>query len=268
MGDTDSVMPEWAGFTEQLRRHLAEDDPANFLTWPIVLHTMFVRYAPFVVRELLYLRANDWSRWKRAIREHPFGRPPRYPLYPWSSGNLIHHAYSFARFEREAGVRVEDMGCIVEFGGGYGSMCRLASNLGFKGRYLIYDLPELGRLQSRYLTEVGARNWSCTSEWPAIEAKIDSKPTLLIATWSLSEAPVQLREQVLSTPFDFLLVAFQRQFGGVDNEMYFRAWAERRGLFGAIHPIKHLEGASYLIGQIPAALQGDGTGVTTAPRHA
>ena len=46
-------------------------------------------------------------------------------------------------------------GVIVEFGGGYGSMCRLLHKLGFSGQYFIYDLPEFVALQRYFLKSIG-----------------------------------------------------------------------------------------------------------------
>src|SRR5207244_11597755 len=50
---------------------------------------------------------------------------------------------------------VDDLACVLEFGGGYGSMCRLFHNLGFRGRYLIFDLPAFSALQRFFLRSIG-----------------------------------------------------------------------------------------------------------------
>jgi hypothetical protein len=49
------------------------------------------------------------------------------------------------------GSCLHDADCIVEFGGGFGSMCRLIGALGFRGRYVIFDLPPVLALQRYYL---------------------------------------------------------------------------------------------------------------------
>ena len=138
---------EWLGFLAQLRENIRNNDPREFLRWPVIMQTMFVTFPPFVLNELRFLRAQNWrGRWKEAIRESDVGRPHRYPLYPASSGNLIHYAYHLASFEQRMRASISDMGCVVEFGGGYGGMCRLIHRLGFKGRYVIFDLPYFSAL--------------------------------------------------------------------------------------------------------------------------
>jgi hypothetical protein len=44
-----------------------------------------------------------------------------------------------------------DTDCIIEFGGGFGSMCRLVHALGFRGQHIIFDLPPVWALQRYYL---------------------------------------------------------------------------------------------------------------------
>jgi hypothetical protein len=87
--------------------------------------------------------------------ESPVGNPKPSPDYPGSSGNLIHQAYSLAQLTEIGDCRLENLSQIVEFGGGFGTMCKLVHQLGFKGRYIIFDLPECSALQEYYLNAVG-----------------------------------------------------------------------------------------------------------------
>jgi hypothetical protein len=47
--------------------------------------------------------------------------------------------------------KVKDHEVIVEFGGGYGSMCRLIYQAGYMGSYIIYDFAHLNLIQDYYL---------------------------------------------------------------------------------------------------------------------
>src|SRR5262249_29537133 len=127
------------------------------LRWDVIQDTMFVGAASYVAKELTFLKKHpDWaSRWRRAIQESPIGHPLRYPFFPASSGNLIHHAFHLAQFEEKTQIQVNNIGFVLEFGGGYGSMCRLLHNLGFHGKYVILDLPFFSLLQSFYLKSLG-----------------------------------------------------------------------------------------------------------------
>jgi hypothetical protein len=63
----------------------------------------------------------------------------------------MEHALHLFRFHSRLGSYLHDADCIVEFGGGFGSMCRLIGALGFRGRYVIFDLPPVLALQRYYL---------------------------------------------------------------------------------------------------------------------
>jgi hypothetical protein len=83
------------------------------------------------------------------------GPPPFPPMFspPMFSTNAmaIAHALHLFRFHSRLGSYLHDADCIVEFGGGFGSMCRLIGALGFRGRYVIFDLPPVLALQRYYL---------------------------------------------------------------------------------------------------------------------
>ena len=79
----------------------------------------------------------------------------------------------------------------------------------------------------------------------------DIEKSLFIATWSLSEAPIKIRENIESiiSCFKYILIAYQHSHSGFDNLYYFNnlvskfdqyEWVDRK--------IKHLEGNSYLFG--------------------
>jgi hypothetical protein len=81
---------------------------------------------------------------------------------------------------------------IYEFGGGFGSMALLLHRLGFRGRYIIQDLPELIQLQSYFLTQEGVTNVEYTTE------TLPGAYTTFIANCSLSEVSPDLRESVFN----------------------------------------------------------------------
>jgi hypothetical protein len=45
------------------------------------------------------------------------------------------------------GLDVRGFDFVIEFGGGYGSLCRLFFNQQFKGQYVLFDLPPFSALQ-------------------------------------------------------------------------------------------------------------------------
>lgn len=273
--DNLSAAPAWRNFAAQLRLNLLERNPDFFLRWNVIADTMFVFHAPYIATELRCLRARgDWAtRWRPAIREDAVGAPTPYLCYPQSSGNMIHHAYHLSVFETSTKTAVTDYDVIIEFGGGYGSLCRLAHKLGFKGTYIIYDLPELSALQTFFLGSLGLRisdsvlgaitnnSIACCSDLAellnASLGKLEGMRVLFIATWSLSESPLETRESLkdLCSNCTAHLIAYQHAFRGIDNASFFDGWSHVLRTFEwHHHEISHLPGNSYLIGVQPEAM--------------
>jgi hypothetical protein len=115
-------------------------------------------------------------------------------------------------------------------------MCRLTQALGFRGRYVIFDLPPVLALQRYYLGLHGigadvteqADVWLCP-DLDKIMAWISrDKPARvsLMSTWALSEMPMSVRQRI--EPFFRVeaatkaLLAYQPIFEGNDNRLYFR----------------------------------------------
>lgn len=246
--EIDSSMPAseqaWRRNMLRLKELATQADPRDFLGWDVVCGTMFVKYAKYSRGEYGYLRQQpDWMRWRAALAESRIGNPPPCPFDATTSCNLVHHAYHVAQFEQVMHDHVDKYGFVLEFGGGYGSMCRLLHNLGFKGRYLIIDLPAFSRLQEYYLKSIGldvlteAEYLSgkagvlCLSDIESIEKFVDREArSLFIATWSISESPMAVRSGVLKAAdtMDAYLIAFQPAFEDMDNVQFFDQWKERK----------------------------------------
>ncbi len=254
--DTSSAPPseaQWLRNVDRLRKHVLNDDARQFLRWDVIAETMSVSYARYAYKELKYLRGlPTWDRWREAIGEIGTGHPVRYPLYPASSGITIHHAYHLAQFEAKTGAKISDMNCVFEFGGGYGNLCRLVHRLGFKGRYVLFDLPAFSALQCYYFKTVRVLDVSCQSDFHQLEMALRefSGNRLFIATWSLSETPLTTRIPVLKLlrEFEHFLIAYQDRFGEVDNLDFFNRWKDSTKAAWHSWPIAHLPGNHYMIG--------------------
>jgi hypothetical protein len=261
-----SAESAWLAHRRELKRRILEDDPMRFLTWEVVTGSMFVGNRPFVDIELSYLmKRPDWkSLWEGVLQEDPAGTPKPYKGYRQSSGSRIHQTYHLCRFQEETGLPVHRFPLVVEFGGGYGSLCRLVHKLGFMGQYVIFDLPEFVALQKFYLGSLGmplievkdasqgGQGILCTSD-PAVLGSVAQQQGLFIATWSLSETESTFREQIITLPAvdgaAAYLIAYQRDFEGIDNPRFFDTW---RGKKPTVHwvqsEISHIPGNFYLFG--------------------
>jgi hypothetical protein len=262
LGDESPAGAEWLDYRRQLRRLAMEDDPRRFLEWRPVRDSMFVGDSSYIPIELAALRRSaKWrDRWSRAVREDAAGMPQRSRWRFSSSGNIIHHAYSLHQFEEATGRSIDSFDQILEFGGGYGSLCRIAHRLGFRGEYLIVDFPEFCALQQYFLDSVAlerpgfnprVKYVTDLAQLPSVSV---SKNALFIALWSLSETPLAVRRQALETldQASNALVAYQQQFGEVDNCKFFGEWVARRPSLNwtSVVPAQWPE-SRYLFGSTP-----------------
>jgi hypothetical protein len=270
--ETHSALPSeriWLSNLNRLRELVLKEDPREFLRWDVVNSTMFIAFAHYISTERNYLkRRPDWNtRWRKAIKESCVGHPTPYLFYPASSGNLIHHAYHVAQFEEKTQVQIDQLDFVFEFGGGYGSMCRLFYNLGFRGSYVIFDLPLFSALQTYYLKTLALPVRSrteflksrmaivCLSDIQDLKTLLEDHleaKNLFIATWSISETPVHLREIVLPLVSNFysFLIAYQDRFEEVNNLEFFDQWQEAmRHVIWHNLRIQHIPGNHYLFGR-------------------
>lgn len=248
----------WSEWLNQLREEILHEDPRFFLQWDVIGKTMFIPEVPLVEVNTLKSLKDFNTRWAPALRESKLGNPSPCVYYPESSANLLHHAYHLAVFEETQQKKISDFSCIFEFGGGYGSMCRLAYQLGFRGKYIIFDFPHFSALQEYYLKSLGLTPRYDIQMLSSEEALKDSlsQPgvdgeSLFLATWSYSESPVSLRQSLLSVlkPMNYHLIAYQEKFKEVDNCAFFEEYKnEFHSLQWTDVPINHIPGNRYLMG--------------------
>jgi hypothetical protein len=116
---------------------------------------------------------------------------------------------------------------IVEIGAGYGDMCSLIHDLGFQGEYTIVDIPETQPVQEFYLGKQGI-----TPKWSFEDDNV-THADLVIATWSLSETPLEYRAQLMpkiDQSKNWLIMAQSEVFGQKVNDEYFTDFFKDKNL--------------------------------------
>ncbi len=259
---TQTALETWHTNLYILGQEILTRDPRTFLTWSVIKNTMFAGHSPGIATELATLSEAGWLS---KARESQVGLPTPYPFCWSSSSNTLHLTYHLLQLKKKLQTPIESFQVVVEFGGGYGNLCRLANHHGFQGVYIIYDFPLLSALQYFYLTLNGfsvsqsvekSAPIYCLSDWRSVDTilkrsqKADRR--LFVGTWSLSEAPLadRLKAWPSLKKCTHFLIAFQRTFGEVDNLQYFKQLKSRLHLKkGHISPITHLSGSYYLFAQ-------------------
>jgi hypothetical protein len=207
--------------------------------------------------------------WRKGIIENKVGFPVLRKDFANSSGNLIHHIYHLTQFYNFSRKAPKDFNLIFEFGGGYGSMCRLFHNLDFDGKYIIFDFPHFIFIQNYYLKCLGYNICDYNdfnkvksgifliSDFTVLEDILNNIPenknSLFIGTWSLSETDLETRISVnkLLKNFNNYLIAFQNSFGEVENKSFFQNFnLSKSNVKSEIIEIKHLPGNYYNFGML------------------
>jgi hypothetical protein len=181
----------------------------------------------------------EWeSRWKRIARyaygtpgqdgitRHPIRNPIRYlPLDEETSPIDVQHAYHLFAFEKMTGQPLATATSqIIDIGAGFGNMCRVLRRAGFGGQYIAYDAPFMSRIQSKYIRS-GTAEFLSSIDATYERSVRHSGKTAFLATWSISEMPLDLRNRIFPRFLDtcdlFLIAYPPTSFEGIDNEAYF-----------------------------------------------
>lgn len=216
----------WERYRKQIAREFAAA-PETFLRQPTISQTLHPgggwaeRLASQYARDLQ--QSPYGMRLLSLARDIRFGSPYRFA--EGCSLPAAQHAWQIALLKR-FGVTPEGLGEVAEIGGGYGDMARQFRENHFQGSYRIFDLPELNDIQRSYLIRAGAN----ASLHPLNRSDLcGGDAALLLATFSVSEMPLELRGDLEPAFFGFryLLFSWNEKFADVDNGVWFGALNER-----------------------------------------
>lgn len=206
-----------------------------FKTWDIVKSVPIYfpyqfenHYGNDLIRMYLNLMPDQQEVWRKVLKEpflgHTDGSYNQVRKFVNVAGDTIectpwtlkcgHHVLTYLSNTHR---KLEDYEQIVEFGPGIGETCRIINDLGYKGNYFLYDLPEVLRISAFY--NAAYPNVHAAKHFTEIP---NDRKTLFIATWSISEVPFSYRDEVF-TRFknaDFLII-YQHKAFEYDNVEYF-----------------------------------------------
>lgn len=239
----------WVDFRTRLRNDVQNQDPRDFTCWPPIMESMYC-----IPKKVEFQKVKDHPRIKD-LKTKNWGRPMLYPGLHVDE-NTVHHFYVM-NFLLEKVKDLNQFDHIVEFGGGYGNVCSVLTDLGFKGDYTIFDLPEFSAFQKFYLAgnDYLSRNPKIqfSNDLDDFKSKVSNyapQKTLFIGTWSISETPLELREQVmpLITAENFF-ICYQGVFEDIDNKAYFNELKTKHpNLNWTESQFEHLKNSHCLIG--------------------
>lgn len=216
MSSEDFSTPYWLQQIAELERTMGLPIPDNFLQNAIIRHTMFAddpndqwptELLNLVVDHFGYERTLD------LVVEPTFGFPHQKTYWSsegpvFGSHNNIQQLAHVAQFEKVVPDLVRPR--VVEWGGGFGNMARLISQMYNPASYEIVDLPYMNEIQRAYLDKAEV-NAATTSD-PDQISDMDGVG-VFISTWALSECNRSAMEYVVERKFfgasHFLMAAQQ-----------------------------------------------------------
>lgn len=183
----------WTDLRNRIRNHLANENISSFQSWIEIRNTMIS--GGYNVEYEYLINDKRWILWKDKLKETVL-KPNSHVIYSESSTNNLHHAYSLQILMEETGVLLSEFGTVVEFGGGYGNVCRLFKIWGHNKSYYLYDIPELLKIQQYYLKENKIiNNVHYIQDFDVVNT-IEGN-SLFIGMWSITESPIGEREEFL-----------------------------------------------------------------------
>ena len=228
--ESETAGNEWDEYRMVIAREFRQR-PMSFLRQPVISRTLHPNQQRLARKYLTELSQQRFARVSILPRlcEIPTGDPWLCSFFPLASPLTMQHAYYIFMMKKHFDIfgPQGDLHYILELGGGYGNFCRLMHGFGYSGRYVIADLSELHVIQRHFLRSALASSVESGIEFRSMKdfdhMLPKSGPSLLIATFSLSEMPLLTRRKVEKYYcfFDYLFIAYNRAFGSVDNLAYF-----------------------------------------------
>lgn len=225
-------------FSKNIYEIIIKNKTLNFLRNSSIQNIFFIHNRFFILNELLELKRDikRWSLWKTLLTENSVGDPVRYFLYPKSSGNRIRQVYHLKKYLDFSKNNILKIKNIIEIGGGYGCMAQIFKKINKRCNYVIFDTAEVNLLQYYYLkmnnipvtiNKIQSKKVCLINKLSLIKKynkKMNKRNVnLLIANWSISEMPIDLRNKINKLTYNFpnKLISFQEKFENINNLNYF-----------------------------------------------
>ncbi|MDD5589096.1 MAG: hypothetical protein PHP92_03530 [Candidatus Nanoarchaeia archaeon] len=131
--DEEYLTPTWKELKWRLEEAFSFDGINNFLDYPLVQRIMTARNAPYIKQEKEYLKSF-------------------LPLPEILDDTTIHHLYHIEKYKEN--INIDLLYCnIIEWGGGYGDLCKTIRTLyNSSSTYILIDIPIMTYLQFYFLS--------------------------------------------------------------------------------------------------------------------
>jgi hypothetical protein len=213
----------WKTMCEVFASDLENLPMERFKVWASTMSVPFMtraRFTDYIGPVLMAAKASQTVR--DALEEPMIGMTEQdYPIYAMfedyctTMNRIQHMAHLITTGWGPA--ELSKLDTIVELGGGIGDMADIVYKLGFKGKYIIYDFAEVGKIQKWYHDQLGHTNIVHTSD---VNDLVDAD--LMIGTWSFTEMPLDLRADIMGKigGTKNWLISYSNEIFGINNDKY------------------------------------------------
>jgi len=148
----------WIKFTEHLESYLINGDMDLFLINHIEPHIFIWPRDSIQNKHQLQILENDpESIFYKTLKVNDYG-PQGIRLYKNTQLDRVQQVWSIYNLVEKLNLSLDNDEIIFEFGAGTGQMADVLSDLNFKGRHIIYDLPLMTVLQKHFIDKKGIKN--------------------------------------------------------------------------------------------------------------
>jgi hypothetical protein len=227
----------WIEFTKDLKHYLENGDLDLYLINGISPNLFkWAENSPQNIKQLEILEKDKESIfYKTLLKTNDYG-----PIGIFLQNNIqldrVQHTWSIYNLVNALNLDLNKDEIIFEFGGGTGQMADVLSDLNFKGKHIVYDLPLITVLQKYFVDKRNIKNvhilddetqnlMNSTNYLPCNQP--NSEKTILglpninfIATYSLSETDVCTRDKFAEYMTHFSRIYIVYWPGKTDAEDY------------------------------------------------
>ena len=148
----------WNEFTKNLEGYLINGDMDLYLINRIEPHIFIWPMDSIQNKRQLQILENDTeSIFYKTLKVNDYG-PQGIHLYKNIQLDRVQQVWSIYNLVEKLKFSLDDDEIIFEFGGGTGQMADVLSDLNFKGRHIVYDLPLMTVLQKYFIDKRGIEN--------------------------------------------------------------------------------------------------------------
>jgi hypothetical protein len=248
----------WSQRRKEVLYAIINFDIDSFLTWQVIQSTMYVTGSSYAPMEFYQIKDTPYGA---NLQVSKVGSPLAVPSNPGTCENTTHMLYHLYMYEQSTKIDTATYNSVIEFGGGYGCMAKLIKDRNPKAKYYIFDFPEFCLLQKYYLSQNGYDDVVFISDVDRLEhTNADLRwllnfddightdTELLIATWSLSEAPIGVRQKFLAkVSAKNHLIAYQEKFFTINNTKFFTDMTRDKSKTWLRGDIPHLPPTQYYL---------------------